>query len=92
MTNSAYDPSLMLFSVASLAGLVVLYFWLYRDYRIDLFRQRLFALRDELFDLARSGAISFDDRAYGLLRSTLNGFIRFGHRLTFFPVAWLAAD
>ncbi len=92
MTGLPYDPSVMLFSLVSILGLLVLYFWLYRDYRIDLFRQRLFALRDELFDLARSGALPFDHRAYGLLRSTLNGFIRFGHRLTFIPVALLAAE
>lgn len=61
----------------------VLFFWLYRDYRLDLFRQRMFSLRDDLFDLADSGAISFDHKAYGMLRSVINGNIQFGHQLGF---------
>lgn len=62
----------------------ILFFWLYRDYRLDLFRERMFALRDELFDLADSGALSFDSNAYGMLRSMINGNIQFGHQLGFF--------
>jgi hypothetical protein len=64
----------------SLLGLVWLYLWPYRDYRRDLFRARLFAIRGELFDGAADGKIDFNHPAYGLLRSTLNGFLRFGHR------------
>lgn len=64
----------------SLFGLVWLYFWPYRDYRRDLFRARLFAIRAELFDGAVDGRIDFNHPAYGLLRSTLNGFLGFGHR------------
>src|SRR5438552_9516272 len=77
------DPRLLLTVVAStlsLLGIWVLYSWFYRDYRVDLFRQRLFVLRDGLFDFAEAGQVSFDHPAYGMLRSTLNGFIRFGHR------------
>lgn len=68
----------------------LLFFWLYRDYRVDLVRQRLFALRDDLFELAREGVLTFDHPAYGLLRTTLNGFIRFGHRLRFWSMMWTA--
>jgi len=77
-TDGGFLPSL------SLIGLWVLFFWLYRDYRVDLFRQRLFALRDELFDLGRTSQIAFHHQAYGLLRTTINGYIRFAHRLSFF--------
>ena len=52
----------------SLIALWALFHWLYRDYRVDLFRQRMFALRDQLFDIAASGRIAFDDPAYGKLR------------------------
>lgn len=63
------------------AGFVwVLYFWLYRAYRVDKFRESVFILRDSLFDLAASGKIGFDHPAYIMLRQTLNGSIRFGHR------------
>ena len=67
----------------SLVGLWALFQWLYRDYRVDLFRERLFALRDRLFEVAASGKIAFDDPAYGSLRSMLNGYIRFAHRVSF---------
>jgi hypothetical protein len=67
----------------SLCGLWILFFWLYRDYRLDAFRQELFVLRDELFGLAATGKISFNSTAYGMLRSSINGNIQFGHRCGF---------
>ncbi len=69
-------------SVVSLLGLWFLVFWFYRTYSVDAFRQDMFDLRDDLFDAARTGLVSFDHPAYGQLRSTINGFIRFGHRFT----------
>lgn len=71
----------VLYSVISLLIIASLVFWLYRQYVLDSFRQRMFALRDEFFDEARSGAISYSSPAYGMLRSTMNGILRFGHRL-----------
>lgn len=68
----------------------VLFFWLYRDYRLDYFRQRLFALRDQLFDLASEGKVGFDSDAYRLTRSMLNGTIRFGHKLGFIDILCVA--
>ncbi|MBZ5694347.1 MAG: hypothetical protein LAN36_03195 [Acidobacteriia bacterium] len=50
--------------------------------RVDLFRQQMFALRDELFDFAMEGSIKFDDPAYSRLRDLMNGFIRYAHNLT----------
>jgi len=46
----------------------------------------MFALRDEMFDYAAAGNISFSDPAYRLLRQSMNGFIRYGHRLSFFSL------
>ncbi len=40
-------------------GLWILFFWLYRDYRLDAFRQELFLLRSELFGLAMGGKLFF---------------------------------
>ena len=70
----------------SLALLWILFFWLYRDYRLDLFRQRLFSLRDELFDIAQDGQINFDQPAYELLRNAINGTIQYGHQLGFLDI------
>lgn len=66
-----------------MAGIWVLYFWLYRTYRLDKFRHNLFVLRDELFDLALDGQVSFESRAYRLLRQIINGMIQYGHRYNF---------
>jgi hypothetical protein len=46
----------------------------------------MFAIRDELFDYAASGKIAFDHPAYRLLRQSMNGMIRYGHRITFFQI------
>ncbi len=64
--------------------LIVLFMRLWPAYRLDYFRQNMFALRDELFDYAAEGHISFNDPAYKLLRQSMNGFIRYAHYLTFF--------
>lgn len=73
---------LVLSSALSIMGLWIFWFWIYRDYCVDTFRQELFKLRDEIFlEAAKGQLFSFDLKAYGLLRMTVNGFIRYGHRL-----------
>jgi hypothetical protein len=67
----------------SLFALWLLYFIAWREHRLDAFRQRLFAVRDELFDFALAGEIAFDDSAYITLRNLANGMIRYAHRLNF---------
>ena len=54
--------------------------------RVDRSRQDMFAVRDQLFDYAASEKIGFDHQAYRLLRQSMNGFIRYAHRLTFFQL------
>ena len=68
-------------SWVSIVLIVFLLFPLYKNYRIDKFRHRLFRLRAELFDEARKGTISFENDAYIMLRETINVYIRFGHKL-----------
>ena len=65
----------------SVALIWILFFWLYRDYRVDKFRQELFDLRDQLFDLALDGKIPFESASYGMLRSTINGMIQQAHTI-----------
>lgn len=69
--------------VIGLFALWFLYFFCWREHRIDTYRQRLFGVRDSMFDYAASGAIGFDDPAYVTLRDLSNGLIRYAHRLTF---------
>jgi hypothetical protein len=59
--------------------------------RLDGFRQKMFGIRDELFDYAADGGIAFDHPAYVLLRRQMNGFIRYGHQLTVFRCLMTAA-
>jgi hypothetical protein len=67
-------------ALAGLAVLWAMYYFLFKQQRLDLYREELFALRDELFDLANGGELSFDHRAYTELRFLLNGMLRFAHR------------
>ncbi len=75
--------------LTSLISLALLLFILrlWATLRLDEFRQSMFALRDEMFDYAADGNISFDDPAYTLLRKSMNGFIRYAHHLTFFRLS-----
>jgi hypothetical protein len=50
---------------------------------LDILRQQLFAIRDELFDFAADGGIDFDEPAYRELRGDINSLIRFAHKLSF---------
>jgi len=72
---------LILITVFSV-GIWYLLFIAYPKYKLDLFRESVFTLRNQLFDAAADGLIEFDHDAYRMLRSTNNGFIRFGHRLS----------
>lgn len=60
------------------------FFYVLRVVRLDAYRQSLFALRDEFFDYAADGHITFESEAYQLLRLQMNSMIRFAHQLTLF--------
>jgi hypothetical protein len=72
--------------IMSLLGLIALWaFWYYlwKPQRVDIFRQKLFALRSDLFDLAANGTVPFDHPGYTQLRLLINGLIQFAHRASF---------
>jgi len=48
----------------------------------DAARFKLFAYRDELFDMAANGELSFESREYAEIREAINALIRYSHRLT----------
>lgn len=64
-------------SLVSIFAIWLLVFFVFRPWRVDYTRQRLFVVRHELFMFAARGKIAFDHPAYEMLRSTINGFIRF---------------
>ncbi len=55
--------------------LFICFSWIPR-LRVAQFRQSMFELRDRMFDEAASGTLSFSDKAYIALRTTMNGMIR----------------
>jgi hypothetical protein len=80
--TSLLDTVVQQLHVLVLLGIAAFIWYIgWRRYRLDLFRQRVFSLRDELFDIAADGNIPFGDHAYSGLRRHLNNMIRFGHRL-----------
>lgn len=80
------DLALVLQSSICIGSIVLVLFKPWSESRLDVFRQRVFAVRDELWDYAAAGNIGFDDPAYRLLRQSMNGIIRYAHQLTFFRV------
>ena len=78
-------------SLISITGLWWLLFWLYPDYRLDLFRQQIFCLRHRLFEMASAGKIDFNHPAYGMLRSMMNGNIRLAHRMSLLRILLFVA-
>jgi hypothetical protein len=81
MTNIAHISS-ALHSCLSLALLVVLFYYFWRQFRVDVLRQSLFELRAELFEHAAAGEFAFNEPAYAKLRSLMNTMIRFAHKFT----------
>jgi len=62
------------------AGSLLVFWWLwaveYRRFRVLVLKNALFEARDLLFRAAERGTLSFDDPAYGMTRSLLNGMLR----------------
>jgi hypothetical protein len=69
-------------SILSLFGLWFFVYYLWRDYRIDAFREHVFSIRDRMFLYAANGNISFDHPAYTILRNRMNVLLRYGHEFT----------
>lgn len=59
----------------------VLIFLCRRKYRVDALRHQLFVYRDELFDLALDSTVDFSDRAYVMLRESINTMLRYSHKV-----------
>src|SRR5271155_490797 len=73
---------IVLKSVIGLAALWYFVFYLWRDYRLDSFREHLFSIRDRMFMYAADGNIRFDHPAYTTARIRANQLIRYCHQLT----------
>jgi hypothetical protein len=87
-----HDSEITILAGATVSCLIIWIgiFKLYRDYRLEAFRDAMFELRDQMFDDAADGILRFDSSAYGLLRRTMNGFLRYGHNLNVPTILLLA--
>lgn len=78
-----FSPLFIVYILITLVGLVVLSF-IYNQYKktmLEFYRMDIFELRDELFDYAAEGNISFDNESYQLMRTLLNGYLRYAEYL-----------
>lgn len=91
MNNAHQIVNVALFT-ACLLLLARLYFVEYREYRVARTRFKLFALRDELFELGAKREVAFNAPAYGMLRVMLNGAIRFAHRYNLISATFMMAS
>jgi hypothetical protein len=71
-----------LIGLGSLVALIVVLYGPWQEICTDIARQILFEKRDAIFDLARTGKLSFNSREYSTVRSSLQACIRFAHELT----------
>jgi hypothetical protein len=76
-------PFQMLIACIGAGACWTLWFYFVKEYRVAAFRERLFSVRDQLFDFAANGQVSFDDPAYLELRALINGMLQFAHRVSF---------
>ena len=68
-----------------------MFYWPYRQFQIDRARQMLFVIRADLFDAAVRGEhVRFEDPAYGITRTSLNGLLRTLDDYTFIKLAFVA--
>ena len=58
----------------------------FRRYLLDELRQKLFEIRDSVFDFAADGGIGFDDFCYRDLRDDINNLLLFADKLSFMRV------
>lgn len=75
--------AIALLSSLGLLALCLFAFYLWRDYSLDVFRERVFSLRDELFLYVLANRIDFANVAYSGLRDRMNTVLRFAHEFTF---------
>lgn len=77
----------MINAIISLFGILILWtLWqiLMKKYAVEKFRDELFWIRDELFDLAAKGQdFKFDSPLYQELEKIINGTIRFAHTIDY---------
>ena len=76
-------PADVVAAALGLAGAAAIIYGPWQSACVDYYRQPLFEQRDRLFEMAKSGQISFDDPAYRASREMINRLIRYAHLVSF---------
>jgi hypothetical protein len=76
------NAEIVLKSVLALLGLWLFLVYVWRDFRLDSFRDHVFTIRDTMFKYAAEGYVRFDHPAYALLRNRMNVVLRYAHEFT----------
>lgn len=84
MTTEALIQLLELLTGIALLVLFFRYPW--QNILVDMTRQRLFEIRDDIFLYAADGRIEYDSDIYNELRERLNSTIRYCHKAKFSTV------
>lgn len=79
--SQLYSLTFILTIVTTLFFGFIVFYVVWQNYVIDETRQKLFELRDELFDIASDGELAFDSEVYVVLRRMFNTTIRYAHTL-----------
>ncbi|HEY0795848.1 MAG TPA: hypothetical protein VGD64_08710 [Acidisarcina sp.] len=72
-----------LISGFSLLGIIFTLLFLVSDYRLDDYRESLFELREELFDIAAASDVGFAHPAYLILNLRIKSLLLYAHRTKF---------
>ena len=87
------EQFLRVFNLLLFVGsLLFVYRHVYKRARLSCFRERLFQLRDELFDHYAVNHLPFESKAYGQMRSLLNAFILQAEFVTVFRLLVLSYE
>lgn len=76
------NPETVLYTIEfwlALAFLIIFAYGPWQEFIESAVRHKLFKVRDELFDYAAKGNVSFEHDDYKRVREALNDFIRFAH-------------
>lgn len=84
-----FDVSNALLNLLGAGVLLALVYGPLQSFIVDAVRQRLFEIRDGVFDAAAQGEIDFNDPHYVEFRSWMNAFLRNAHELTIWRMAAL---
>ncbi len=80
------DNVMTLLLIVHIFALWGVWYFLIRETQREDFRQKMFALRDEMFVFVGENKLGYDNPAYTLSRVLFNGAIRFSDRLDIFTI------